>query len=118
MKYTLDSNILINMERLYPRDIFPSLWGSIEHLVERGGACICEPVLRELKRGDDCLHAWAKDLPGFLCSTQEEEVQTVVEIAPFKQNLMSRVGSGSVRCSAVGCGRDWISCVMCNRIVA
>lgn len=80
MSYTLDSNILINMERLYPRDIFPSLWASLEGLVSQGEACICEAVLRELERGDDDLHIWAKNLHGFLCATHQDEVLTVAAI--------------------------------------
>lgn len=80
MSYTLDSNILINMERLYPRDIFPTLWASIEGLVGQGEACICEAVLRELERGDDDLHTWAKNLHGFLCATHQDEVLTVAAI--------------------------------------
>lgn len=80
MSYTLDSNILINMERLYPRDIFPSLWASLEALVGQGGACICEAVLRELERGGDDLHTWAKGMAGFLCSTHQSEVLTVAAI--------------------------------------
>lgn len=80
MSYTLDSNILINMERLYPRDIFPSLWASIENLVDEREACICEAVLRELERGDDHLHIWAKNLQGFLCTTHQNEVLTVAAI--------------------------------------
>ena len=67
MKYTLDSNILINMERLYPREIFVSLWDLIEDLASRGEVCICDAVLRELQRGDGDLHAWAKKLHGFTC---------------------------------------------------
>ncbi|MGQ4544579.1 DUF4411 family protein [Dermabacteraceae bacterium P7054] len=80
MSYTLDSNILINMERLYPRDIFPSLWLSLEDLAGKGEACICEAVLRELKRGDDDLHTWAKNLDGLLCTTHQDEVLTVAAI--------------------------------------
>ncbi len=81
MKYTLDSNILINMERLYPRDIFVSLWDFIEDLANRGVACICEAVLRELGRGNGDLHEWAKRLRGFACPTHQDEALTVKVIA-------------------------------------
>lgn len=80
MIYTLDSNILINMERLYPRDIFTTLWDSIERTAELGETCICDAVLRELKRGTDELHDWAKTLTGFLCSTAQTEVAIVAAI--------------------------------------
>lgn len=80
MNYTLDSNILINMERLYPRDIFRSLWDSIESSAGHGETCICEAVLRELERGTDELHDWAKTLNVFLCTTAQSEVVTVAAI--------------------------------------
>ena len=81
MRYTLDSNILINMERLYPPDIFTTLWAAIEALAHQGNACICEAVLRELERGDDDLHSWAKQLSGFVCPTHQNEVGTVTLIS-------------------------------------
>lgn len=81
MTFTLDSNILINLIRLYPRDIFGSIWDSIELLVAAGDVCICEAVLREVHRGGDELHNWAKDLPDFMCAVSDRELQTVAEIA-------------------------------------
>lgn len=81
MTFTLDSNILINLARLYPRDIFGSIWDQIEGQVVLGEACICEAVLREVHRGGDELHAWAKGQPGFICRVTDEELATVAEIA-------------------------------------
>lgn len=81
MSYTLDTNILINLQRLYPRDIFGSLWDSIEQFVSDGHACICEAVLREVHRGGDDLHSWAKGLPDFVCPTSDDELATVGRIA-------------------------------------
>lgn len=81
MRYTLDSNILINMERLYPRDIFGTLWERIEELAHQGQACICEQVLTELRRGTGGLETWAKQLGGFVCRTQQDEIIKVAEIS-------------------------------------
>ena len=81
MTFTLDTNILINLNRLYPPDIFPALWESIEASAEAGDSCICEAVLKEVDRGGDALHAWAKSLPGFVCSTTQDEFETVREVA-------------------------------------
>jgi hypothetical protein len=81
VSFTLDSNILINLVRTYPRDIFGSLWDSIEAAVEDEGICICEAVLREVHRGGDDLHAWARGLAGFTCSVTDEELVTVAGIA-------------------------------------
>lgn len=81
MTYTLDSNILIGLVQKYPRDIFPGIWNSIEDSIKRGESCICEAVHREVKRIGDDLYKWAKDLPGFVCSTTDGELGTVGEIA-------------------------------------
>lgn len=81
MRYTLDTNILINLQRLYPRDIFPGIWESIEASATNGDSCICEAVHREVDRGGDNLRKWAKDLPGFVCATTDGELGTVAEIA-------------------------------------
>lgn len=81
MTYTLDTNILIGLEQRYPRDIFPTVWLSIEGSVKTGDSCICEAILREVHRGGDELHKWAKDLPGFVCLASDEELVLVAEIA-------------------------------------
>ena len=81
MTYTLDSNILINLMRVYPRDIFGSVWDSIEGLVGQGEVCICEAVLREVHRGGDDLHSWAKGTSGFTCAATDEELLIVADIA-------------------------------------
>lgn len=80
MTYTLDSNILIGLVQRYPRDIFPAMWENIEGSVHEGDSCICEAILREVHRGGDKLHTWAKDLEGFVCSATEEELAVVAEI--------------------------------------
>lgn len=81
MTYTLDSNILIGLVRLYPRDIFPAMWNNIEASIQEGDSCICEAVLHELHRGGDDLHTWAKRVPDFVCEATDEELAVVAEIA-------------------------------------
>lgn len=81
MTYTLDTNILIGLVQRYPRDIFPAMWSNIESSVSAGTSCICEAILREVHRGGDDLHRWAKDLPGFVCPATDEELASVAEIA-------------------------------------
>ncbi len=81
MTYTLDANILINMKHHYPREFFESLWTAMENVAVSGEVCICEVAHRELARGDDDLHPWAKGLDGFVCKTTDDELITVAEIA-------------------------------------
>jgi len=80
MNYTLDTNILIGLIQRYPRDIFPAMWANIEDSVAAGDSCICEAILREVHRGGDDLHDWAKNLDGFVCSITDAELMTVAQI--------------------------------------
>ena len=81
MTYTLDTNILIGLVQRYPRDIFPAMWSNIESSVQAGDSCICEAILREVHRGGDDLHKWAKELPGFVCPATDAELALVAETA-------------------------------------
>lgn len=80
MTYTLDTNILIGLVQRYPRDIFPAMWKNIESSIEVDESCICEAILREVHRGGDGLHTWAKNLDGFVCQATDEELAVVAEI--------------------------------------
>jgi len=81
VRYTLDTNILVGMVRIYPRDLFPAMWSNIESAVAAGEACICEAILREVNRGGDDLYTWANNLEGFVCRVTEAELAVVAEIA-------------------------------------
>lgn len=81
MTYTFDTNILVGLVRLYPRDIFSAIWENIEASVGSGESCICEAILREVRRGGDDLHTWAKNLQGFVCGITDDELAVVAEIA-------------------------------------
>lgn len=80
MTFTLDTNILIGLVQRYPRDIFPAMWANIEQSIQADESCICEAILREVHRGGDELHDWAKGLPGFVCQVTDEELKSVAEI--------------------------------------
>lgn len=80
-RFTVDTNILVDLQRLYPRDIFPSTWQALERLVDAGRLCICPDVLEELNRGGDDLHKWAKNYSGFVCNLTEQDVRMVQQLA-------------------------------------
>ncbi len=80
MSFTLDTNVLIGLIQRYPRDIFSTIWENIEGAALSGDVCICEAVLREVRRGGDDLHTWAKGLEGFVCPATDQELATVAEI--------------------------------------
>lgn len=79
--FTIDTNILIDMERHYPRDIFGSLWVALESSIDQGRACICQDVLDELAVGGDELHKWAKSYPDFVCSITQVDINLAQQIS-------------------------------------
>ena len=52
-RYLLDSNIIINAVRLYPRDVFPSYWTSLENFVTAKTFFFHYSVQEELERRKD-----------------------------------------------------------------
>ena len=78
--YVIDTNIVINLHRSLPRDIFPSLWVEIENLIEGKRAVLPKEVLIELEKVDDDCAPWAKGLDGFVVETTDAVVQIVTEI--------------------------------------
>ncbi|MDO4260181.1 MAG: DUF4411 family protein [Actinomycetaceae bacterium] len=81
MKFTLDANILINLERRYPRDFFASLWEAIEEGVITRQVCVCEVVYEELGRGEGELATWVKGVPHFICPISGDELALVADIS-------------------------------------
>ena len=64
-KYCLDTSVLVEgWVRLYPKDVFPSIWGKIEEMVADGRLLSPDEVLNELKKQEDDLHKWAKGQTG------------------------------------------------------
>ena len=71
----------IHLGRQHTHQHGAPLWLSMESAVRGGDICMCEMVQKELGRGDDDLLAWVKRIPGFVCKTTDEELQTVAEIS-------------------------------------
>lgn len=64
-KYCLDTSVLVEgWVRLYPKDVFPSIWGKVEEMVADGRVLSPDEVLNELKKQEDDLYKWAKDQSG------------------------------------------------------
>jgi len=59
--YVIDSSSLIELNRRYPPDRFPSLWKKIESLIKEGLIIAPEEVRKEILRGDDTLKRWVID---------------------------------------------------------
>jgi hypothetical protein len=59
--YCFDTSSLLEAgTRAYPSDVFESLWRRLDGLIEEARFLAPIEVLRELKRRDDAVHAWAR----------------------------------------------------------
>jgi len=59
--YCIDTSALIDLwRRKYPPDVFRSLWGNFENLINQSLVIAPKEVLRELEKRDDELLKWAK----------------------------------------------------------
>ncbi len=84
-RYCVDTSALIDLNYLYPRSVFATLWRSLERLVEEGRLIAPSDVLEELKRGDDDLTEWAKKQRRMF-RTQDakllREVSAILKVVP------------------------------------
>jgi Domain of unknown function (DUF4411) len=70
--YCFDTSALIDgWTRYYPQDLFPALWENLDALIANGRIASSDEVLRELKKKDDGLYAWAKERPLLFCDLDE-----------------------------------------------
>ncbi|MCG7230051.1 MULTISPECIES: DUF4411 family protein [Corynebacterium] len=60
-RYLIDSNIVINAVRVYPRDVFPSYWESFENFVTTQTFFFHDTVQEELERRKDFVSEWFQD---------------------------------------------------------
>lgn len=61
-KFSLDTSTIIEAwERTYPIEIFSSLWGRLDEMIDDGQILVCEEVFRELEKKEDGAHRWFKD---------------------------------------------------------
>lgn len=81
LTFCVDANIVINLHRRFPRDVWPSVWDRFEGLVATGRAVLPREVLIELDRIDDDCVAWCKSLDDFVEQPTQGEVNTVTTIA-------------------------------------
>lgn len=79
--YSIDTNIVINMSRDMPRDVWSGIWDAMEELVATGRANMTQEAFRELGGVDDGCTEWAKQLPGFVHDANDEEIAVAVEIS-------------------------------------
>lgn len=105
--HTLDANVLINLERLYPRDVFGFLWDGLEASVAAGEVCLCEEAHEELSRGTDDLYAWASNLKGFVCGVTHEEFKLAQAISGDHPDWVSERANAADPFVIAHAKREW-----------
>jgi hypothetical protein len=83
--YSVDTSALIDLNRLYPRDVFPGIWEEVELLITGKLFAAPREVLRELSHKDDEIAKWAKSQIGMfrdMDSAQEANVKVIVNRFP------------------------------------
>jgi len=75
--YCIDTSALIDLWRLYPRDIFPGLWKHLERLVSERNLVAPHEVLKELEQKEDELLGGARNNRKMFIDLDSEQQQLV-----------------------------------------
>lgn len=75
--YTLDTNVLVGLERDLPRDVFSGLWDRMEDLLRTRRATICVDAMTEIKRMSDMLPAWLDEIDASIEEATPEGIAVV-----------------------------------------
>lgn len=79
--HCIDTNAIIDLHRrLYPRDVFPSLWENLENLVSKGDLISPKEVMKELEQRDDAILIWAKANRAMFQGLDNEQLEQVKRI--------------------------------------
>lgn len=78
--YVIDSSSLIELNRRYPIDVFPTLWKNVETLIEKEFLVSHKEVLKEISIMDDSLKKWAKKQKKFFKELDEKQMEIVRQI--------------------------------------
>ena len=79
--YCIDTSALLDLRyRIYPPDVFPSLWEQIDTLCETGRLIAPVDVREELARRDNEAYRWAKERPSMFVELDEKIQAAVSEI--------------------------------------
>lgn len=94
--YVFDTNILINLQRRQPIDIYPTLWDKLSRLMGTGIVISSQEVLDEITTGSDTLVEWANQRKEAFLPTDEETQLTVRRILATDRGLVE----GGKKCNS------------------
>jgi hypothetical protein len=89
VSYSVDTSAFLDAwTRYYPVDVFPTIWGQIDHAAREGTLFACDEVLRELGKKDDGAHDWMKGRSEMIVSLDGEIESHVREIMDHYPRLV------------------------------
>ena len=88
-KYIIDTCSFTALRRVYPSDVFPSVWSKMDDLANVGIIGSLDLVLNELKAQDDEVLDWAKShLPIFVDLDNEIQLKATEILQQFATNFV------------------------------
>lgn len=78
--YIIDTSSLIELNKKYPVDVFPSLWKKVEVLISKGILISHREVFKEIIKQDDILKKWASTQKNFFKGITKKQMEIVKEI--------------------------------------
>lgn len=78
MRYSLDSDAIIQAWRDYPIDFFPKVWQSLHQLAVEDIVGIAPVIFGELEKGGDELFDWFKARKNDFVAENSDELQSAV----------------------------------------
>ena len=86
----MDSSSLIDLMRFTPIDIYPTVWGRLESLINEHRLMAPVQVLHEIKRGNDTLANWACTHKKMFHSINQDVLLAVKQILEKYPSLAKR----------------------------
>ncbi|MEM3488214.1 MAG: DUF4411 family protein [Nitrososphaerota archaeon] len=78
--YIIDTSSLVELNRHNPIDVFPSVWGNLESLIDNGFLVAPTEVLMEVKERDDELASWAKKHDNLFRPPTKEQIKVLKDV--------------------------------------
>jgi Domain of unknown function (DUF4411) len=88
MAYSLDSSGILDLFRIYPPDVFPTIWTQMELAANGGIVFAIDEVYRELEKKDDGAFQWLKARRTMIIALDAEIQQLVTAILAAHPRLV------------------------------
>lgn len=86
MKYLLDSNIFIRSKNEMPFELWPTFWACIKSLIQNGDVVVSVKIKDEIKRGDDDMAKWLKDVTNAYYPLDSEIIAKYAEVQKWAKS--------------------------------